>query len=89
MYKCCGFPGTFFVGKNMTEIMDKVTLKDVYQIVSRLEDKVDNRLKTVERKVDELTEKVAEAEGKAKILSWIIPLAVSVGVWIIGHFINR
>ena len=67
----------------MTQI-DKVTLKDVYEIVSRLEDKVDNRLKNLEVKVDVLAVRVAEAEGKAKTLSWIIPLFVTVGLWVLN-----
>lgn len=72
----------------MANESEKLTFKDVYEVVVRLENKFDNRLNIVEGKVDDLVTKVAEAEGKAKTLSWVIPLTVSIVVSALGFFIR-
>lgn len=49
----------------------KVTLKDIYEIVNRLEDKMDERLCSVEKRVDILEDFKSRILGIATIISVI------------------
>lgn len=54
----------------------KVTLKDIYQVVNRLEDKVDKRLKALEKKVDILETFKDRALGLAVVLGLMAGVVV-------------
>lgn len=51
--------------------MSNVTLKDIYEIVERLEDKMDIRLKDVEKRVDTLEDFKGKALGVMGVVSLV------------------
>lgn len=60
--------------------MPNVTLKDIYDVVNRLEDKVDCRLTAVEKSVDELQSFQNKVLGIASIAA-IFVSAIVTYVW--------
>ena len=58
----------------------KVTLRDVYDVVNRLEDKMDTRLKEIERCVEQNTNFRYKLLGCAGVIGAVAGGAVSV-VW--------
>lgn len=57
-----------------------ITLKDIYEVVNRLEDKVDKRLGTVEVRVDKLEDVQAKIIGGVSIVGLFVGGAVT-WVW--------
>jgi hypothetical protein len=53
-----------------------VGIRDVYDIVSRLETKVDSRLSELDSKVDAVTSRMDRLEGGLSMLRWLGPLGV-------------
>ena len=67
----------------------KPTLNDIYQIVNRVEDKLDRRLKCVEDKVDGLESFRDNLMGRITILTVIATTVMSIIVAFIKDLLNR
>lgn len=62
------------------EYMSQVTLQDVYQAINRVEDKMDARLKDMEKDIDELQTFQNRTMGMATVLAGFVSAAVTF-VW--------
>lgn len=59
---------------------ERITLKDIYDIVNRLDDKTNERLNKLEDKTDKLEAKVDNLLGKIGIGVMVISAFISSGV---------
>lgn len=55
---------------------DPVTTRDVYEIVARLETKLDTRLNRLERNDDALQSRLDRLEGGIALIKWLGPAGV-------------
>lgn len=55
----------------------RVTLGDVYQIVERLEGKLDLRLKVIDDDVASLTSRIDRIEGAMAFFKWLGPIGMA------------
>ena len=62
---------------------DKISLKDIWEIVNRLEDKMDKKVALVESRVDAVESKTDQIMGKIGVAVFIIGAAVSAVVSLI------
>lgn len=53
-----------------------IGVRDVYDIVSRLEAKVDNRMEQVDVKVDHLASRIDRLDGAISVFKWLGPAGV-------------
>ena len=56
---------------------ERVTLRDVYDLVGRLENKLDRRLDNLDRDVDNLASRVDRMEGALGLVKWLGPAGVA------------
>lgn len=65
--------------------MKTVTLKDIYEVVNRLEDKLDQRIKPIEQKVDDLEDFRGKALGILGVVSFVGSAIFS---WVWGKIVK-
>ena len=68
---------------------NKPTLNDIYQIVNRVEDKLDRRLKCVEDKVDGLESFRDNLMGRITILTVVATTIMSFVVAFVKDLLNK
>lgn len=71
---------------------DKVTLTKVYEVVNRLEDKMDANLHDISKRVDDQDEEIAkvkEAQANARGFNTALGAVAGAAVSIIGSLIQR
>lgn len=66
-----------------------VSIREVYEIVSRLEGKLDTQLGNMDRKIDSIGNRVTRLEAKISTTSAMVAMIVSVAVSIVVAFIYR
>lgn len=75
----------------MSMTNDKVTLKDVYEVVNRLEDKMDSNLKEMNKRIDTQEESIniiKEAQANARGFNTALGAVAGAVVSIIGAIIQ-
>ena len=65
------------------------TLKDIYQIINRVEDKMDRRLSVVEDKIDGLESFRDNLMGRIAILTVVATTVMSIVVAFIKDLLNK
>lgn len=68
---------------------DGATIREVYDIVERIETKLDRRITGIENNVDGLDKRLANFEGKASILAIVWSSIVSMAGIFVGSFIKH
>lgn len=73
----------------MTKPTSYELLKDVYKVVNRLEDKMDDRMNEVEERVDVVEGKTDSLLGKIGIGVMIVSAAISLLFMTVGSWIKK
>lgn len=68
---------------------ERVTLREVYDILNRLEDKMDKRLSSVEGRSDDLDRRLAHMEGKASVAGSVAGAVAGLVTGLLSEFIRR
>ena len=68
---------------------DTATIRDIYEVGNRIEDKLDARINGLEKSIDENANEISKMKGQATIISLVFSGALTIVGWVIGPILKK